>query len=153
MGSPSVSFETTLSAFGNNTGIEVPTEVIERLGGGRRPAVVVDVNGYVYQSTVAVMDGKHLISVSAAIRAETGLSGGDPIVVNLTLAQGPRPVVLPADLAAALDAEPVARRFFDGLSNSLQRYHCDNIAGAKSAETRQRRIIKAIELFLAGKPR
>lgn len=153
MGSPSVSFETTLSAFGNSTGIEVPGEVIERLGGGRRPAVVVDVNGYVYQSTVAVMDGKHLISVSAAIRQETGLSGGDPIVVTLTAAEGPRPVVLPADLAAALDDEPVARRFFDGLSNSLQRYHCDNVAGAKSEETRQRRITKVVELFLAGKAR
>lgn len=153
MGSRSVSFETALSAFGNNTGIEVPAEVIERLGGGRRPAVVVDVNGYIYQSTVAVMGGKHLISVSAAIRGETGLSGGDPIAVTLTLAEGPRPVVVPADLAAALDNDPIARRFFDGLSNSLQRYHCDNIAGAKSAETRQRRISKAIELFVAGKPR
>jgi uncharacterized protein YdeI (YjbR/CyaY-like superfamily) len=100
-----------------------------------------------------VMGGKHLISVSAAIRRETGLSGGDSIVVKLTLAAGPRPVVVPADLAAALDDEPIARRFFDGLSNSLQRYHCDNIVGAKSAETRQRRISKAIELFVAGKPR
>jgi actin-like ATPase involved in cell morphogenesis len=153
MGSPSISFETALRAFGNNTGIEVPAEVIERLGGGNRPAVVVDVNGYVYQSTIAVMGGKHLISVSAAIRRETGLSGGDSIVVKLTLAAGPRPVVVPADLAAALDDEPIARRFFDGLSNSLQRYHCDNIVGAKSAETRQRRISKAIELFVAGKPR
>jgi actin-like ATPase involved in cell morphogenesis len=153
MGSPSISFETALRAFGNNTGIEVPAEVIERLGGGNRPAVVVDVNGYVYQCTIAVMGGKHLISVSAAIRRETGLSGGDSIVVKLTLAEGPRPVVVPADLAAALDDEPIARRFFDGLSNSLQRYHCDNIVGAKSAETRQRRISKAIELFVAGKPR
>lgn len=153
MGTPSVSFETTLSAFGNNTGIEVPPEVIDRLGGGRRPAVVVDVNGFVYRNTVGVMGGKHLISLSAAIRQETGLSGGDPIQVTLTLAEGPRPVVVPADFAAALDAQPFGRRFFDGLSNSLQRYHCDNIAGAKSEDTRQRRITRAIGLFLEGKPR
>ena len=40
-----------------------------------------------------------------------------------------------------------------GLSNSLQRYHIDNIEGAKTAETRARRIDKAIGLFVAGKAR
>ena len=30
---------------GNNTGIEVPVEVVEALGAGKRPPVVVDVNG------------------------------------------------------------------------------------------------------------
>lgn len=148
-----VSFETTLSVFGNNTGIEVPPEVIDQLGSGKRPAVVVDVNGYEYRNTVAVMGGKHLISVSAAVRKETGLKGGDPITVALTMAEGPRPVQMPEDFRAALDANPSVSEFFDGLSNSLQRYHCDNINGAKTEETRQRRIVKAIELFAAGKPR
>jgi uncharacterized protein YdeI (YjbR/CyaY-like superfamily) len=46
-----------------------------------------------------------------------------------------------------------ARQFFDGLSNSLQRYHVDNINAAKASETRQRRIDKAVGLFLAGKQR
>ncbi|MBK5266668.1 MAG: DUF1905 domain-containing protein [Acidimicrobiia bacterium] len=149
----SVSFDTTLSAFGNNTGIEVPPDVIDQLGGGKRPAVVVDVNGYEYRNTVAVMGGKHLISVSAAVRKETGLKGGDPIRVTLTLAEGPRPVQMPEEFRAALDANPSVREFFDGLSNSVQRYHCDNIGGAKTEETRQRRTVKAIELFAAGKPR
>ena len=43
--------------------------------------------------------------------------------------------------------------FFNSLSNSLQRYHCDLINGAKAAETRQRRIGKAIGLFKDGKKR
>ncbi len=149
----SVSFDTTLSAFGNNTGIEVPPDVIDHLGSGKRPAVVVDLNGYEYRNTVAVMGGKHLISVSAAVRKETGLTGGDPIRVTLTLADGPRPVQMPEDFRVALGANPSAREFFEGLSNSLQRYHCDHIGGAKTDETRQRRIVKAIELFAAGKPR
>jgi hypothetical protein len=127
--------------------------LVDRLGAGRRPAVAVDVNGYVYRSTIGVMGGRHLISVSAAIRRETGLAAGDIIEVTLTLAEGPRPVVVPADLGAALDAHPYARQFFDGLSNSLQRYHCDNIVGARAEDTRRRRIAKAIDLFLAGKSR
>jgi hypothetical protein len=66
-------FETTLTATGNNTGIVVPDSVIEQLGAGRRPPVVVEVNGYQYRSTVAVMGDQYLISVSAAVRAATCL--------------------------------------------------------------------------------
>jgi bifunctional DNA-binding transcriptional regulator/antitoxin component of YhaV-PrlF toxin-antitoxin module len=146
-------FETTVAASGNNTGIVVPVEVIERLGAGKRPPVLVDVNGYEYRSTAAVMGGQHMIGISAAVRAATGLKAGDPIRVVLTVADTPREVDVPADLAAALAAEEGAAAFFAGLSNSLQRYHVDNINGAKTAETRQRRIEKAVALFREGKPR
>jgi hypothetical protein len=150
---PSVTFRTTLSSFGNNTGIEVPPELIEELGSGKRPAVLVKVNGYEYRNTVGVMAGKYLVSVSAAVRKETGLAGGDPIEVTLTLASEPRPVDVPDDFKAALDREPVAAAFFAGLSNSLQRYHVDQITGAKTPETRDRRVARAVDLFLAGKKR
>jgi len=150
---PSVSFDTTLSSFGNNTGIEVPAALIEQLGAGKKPAVEVDVNGHTYLSTVGVMGGKHLVPVSAAIRAATGLQGGDPVHVVLTRATEPRTVDMPDDFAAALAAQPRAKTFFDGLSNSLQRYHVDHVTGAKTADTRQRRIEKSIQLFLDRKQR
>jgi len=91
----SVSFETTVAATGNNTGIVVPEEVIEKLAAGKRPPVVVSVNGYEYRNTVGVMGGKHMISISAAVRKATGLKGGDPIRVTLTLADTPRDVTIP----------------------------------------------------------
>jgi hypothetical protein len=65
----------------------------------------------------------------------------------------PPEVKVPADFAAALAADERASTFFGKLSNSMQRYHIDNINAAKSAETRQRRIDKAIALFLDGKQR
>ena len=148
-----VTFETTLLASGNNTGIPVPDDVVRQLGRGRRPAVLVNVNGHDYRSTVAVMGGQYLIGVSAAVRAATGLKGGDPITVTLTVADTPRQVDVPADFAAAMDEHQPARRFFDDLSNSLQRYHVDTINAAKAPETRQRRIAKAVDLFVAGKQR
>jgi hypothetical protein len=148
-----VTFETTLTSSGNNTGIPVPEQVIEQLGRGQRPPVVVTVNGYEYRSTVAVMGGAHLIGVSASVRATTGLKGGDPISVTLKVADSPREVDVPADFAAAMGQSVPAREFFDGLSNSLQRYHVDSINAAKSPETRQRRIDKAVALFLAGRQR
>jgi Domain of unknown function (DUF1905) len=86
-----VSFETTVAASGNNTGIVVPDEVIEQLAAGRRPPVLVSVNGYEYRNTVGVMGGKHMISISAAVRKATGLKGGDPIRVTLTVADTPGP--------------------------------------------------------------
>ncbi len=148
-----VTFETTLAASGNNTGIEVPAELVERLGAGRRPPVAVDLGGYGYRSTVAVMGGRYVISVSAAVRQATGLAAGDPVRVTLTLADTPREVDVPADLAAALAADEQAGAFFATLSNSLQRYHVDTVNGAKTAETRQRRIDRAVELFRAGRKR
>jgi hypothetical protein len=149
----SVTFDTTVIGDGGKTGIEVPAELIEQLGVGRRPAVVVSVNGYEYRNTVGVMGGRHLISVSAAIRQETGLKGGDPVHVVLTVADAPREVTVPDDLAAALAADPAAAGFFGGLPSSLQRFHVDNVNGAKTAETRQRRIEKAVALFQQGRQR
>jgi hypothetical protein len=149
----SVTFETTLAASGNNTGIEVPPELVEQLGAGRRPPVLVDLDGHAYRSTVAVMGGRYLVSVSAAVRQATGLAAGDPVRVTLTLADTPREVDVPADLAAALAADEQAGAFFATLSNSLQRYHVDTVNGAKTAETRQRRIEKAVALFRAGQKR
>src|SRR3954463_15115213 len=147
----SATFETTVAAAGNNTGIVVPDAVVAALGAGKRPPVLVEVNGYQYRSTVAVMGGKHMIGISAAIRKDTGLQGGDPIRVTLTLADSPREVNVPEDLNAALAADQTAAAFFATLSNSLQRYHVDNINAAKSAETRQRRLDKAVALFPDGK--
>ena len=149
----SIAFDTTVTATGNNTGIVVPDEIIERLGAGRRPGVVVNVNGYEYRNTVGVMGGRHMISISAAVRKDTGLKAGDPIHVVLTLADRPREVTVPDDLAAALSADPAAEAFFLKLSGSLQRYHVDNINAAKTTETRQRRIVKAVTLLREGKQR
>lgn len=149
----SVTFDTTVTATGNNTGIEVPDAVIEQLGAGQQQAVVVNVNGYEYRVAVGVMGGRHLISVSSAVRKETGLKGGDPVHVVLTVADAPREVTVPADFAAALAADETAATFFGRLPNSLQRYHVEAVNGAKTAETRQRRIEKAVALFQQGKQR
>lgn len=148
-------FQTTLhqTEGANTTGIIVPAEVIEELGHGKKPSVRVTINGYEYRSTVAVMGGQFMISVSSAIRKETGLGAYDPIDVVLTVDTTPREVEVPTDFAAALGAQPTAQTFFASLSNSLQRYHVDNINSAKTADTRQRRIDKAIGLFLDNKPR
>ena len=126
-------------AMGNNTGIEVPADVIEALGGGKRPAVAVTVNGYEYRSTVGVMGGKSLIPFSSDKRAATGIKGGDAITVDVELDTAPRTVEVPDDLAAALAAADL-RAAFDKLSPSHQKAHVTSVESAKAAETRARRV-------------
>ena len=143
-------YDTTILQIGNNTGIEVPPSVIEALGGGKKPAVIVTIGSFSYRSSVAVMGGKFLISLSAERRAASGLKGGDLIQVDLQLDTTPREVTVPDDLAAALAAEPEAKAFFESLSYSNQSRHVLSITEAKTPETRQRRVEKAMEMLRSG---
>ncbi|WP_229054429.1 YdeI/OmpD-associated family protein [Aeromicrobium sp. Leaf350] len=136
-------FETTLFQQGNNTGIEVPEPIVEALAAGKRAPVVVDVNGFEYRSTIAVMGGKYLIPFSSDKRAATGLGGGDAITVTLTVDAAPRTVEVPEDLAAAL-AGTGLREAFDSLAPSKQKAHVTNVEGAKAADTRARRVAKIV---------
>ena len=132
-------FETTMLAMGNNTGIEVPAEVLEALGGGKRPAVNVTVNGYEYRTTAGVMAGRTMLPFSSDKRAATGIKGGDHLVVELTLDTAPRTVDVPEDLGTALDAAGL-RAQFDALSPSARKAHVTSVESAKAAETRARRV-------------
>lgn len=147
-------FRTTVLQSGKNTtGIQVPDEIVDALGRGKRPPVTVTIHGFTYRNTVAVMDGVYMISVSAEVRAGSGVKGGDVVDVDIELDTAPREVEVPADLAAALDAEPDARRTFDALSYSNKSWHTLQIAAAKTDETRQRRIAKSVDTLRAGRPR
>jgi hypothetical protein len=147
-------FRTTIERSGKTTtGIRIPEAVVEALGAGKRPAVTVTIKGYTYRSTVAVMGGAYMVGVSAAHRAGAGVSGGDEVDVDLELDTAPREVAVPADFAAALDAEPAARRTFDGLSYSNRSWHVLQVEGARTDETRQRRIAKSVASLKEGRAR
>ncbi len=147
-------FTTTLLLEGKTaTGFRVPPEVVEAMGKGKRPPVTVTINGYTYRSTVAAYGDIYMLPLAAEHRTPAGVSAGDEMTVDLELDEAPREVAAPDDFAAALDAEPAARTTFDGLSNSNKKWHVLNIEGAKSPETRQRRIDKSIELLREGRAR
>ena len=132
------------------TGIEVPGDVLVALGAGKRPSVRVTINGYAYPSTVGSMGGRSLIPVSAEVRARAGVAAGDLVDVEIVPDTAPRTVEVPADLKGALDQAPAARQAFDRLSYSGQRRHVLAVEGAKTDETRQRRIGKVITELTAG---
>ncbi|WP_438449308.1 YdeI/OmpD-associated family protein [Gorillibacterium sp. sgz5001074] len=129
------------------TGIPIPEEIVTALGAGKKPPVQVTLGDYTYRTTVGSMDGRFMLPLSAEHRTGAGLSAGDEVEVTLALDTEPREVVVPEDFAAALDADAEARRLFDKLSYSHKRQHLLAIEVAKTAETRQRRIGKALEII------
>jgi bacteriocin resistance YdeI/OmpD-like protein/uncharacterized protein DUF1905 len=144
-------FTTTLDPAGKNAaGFRVPREVVEALGKGKRPPVIVTINGYSYRNTVAVYGDEFLIGVAQEHRGPAGVTPGDVIEVDLQLDTAPREVEVPADLAAALDAAPEAKLAFEALSYSNKRRYTLSIEDAKSAETRQRRIEKSVTQLRDG---
>ena len=151
---PRTAYRTTIlgEAKGPN-GIEVPPTALAALGTSKKPPVQVSLNGYAYRSTVATVDGRYMIGISAQHRAASGLKAGDEVEVELVLDTARRIVELPADFAAALAAEPAAQTTFDKLSPSNKGYHVSLVEGAKSDETRQRRIEKSVAVLREGKPR
>jgi hypothetical protein len=132
----------------------VPLSAVEALGGGKRPAVVATVNGYQYRATVMGYDpADPLMPFNAEHRAASGINAGDEIDVELVLDTAPREVDVPEDFAAALAADPTAKAFFDGLSNSNKKVHTLPIADAKTPETRARRIEKSVAMLREGRVR
>ncbi|MGZ4547011.1 MAG: YdeI/OmpD-associated family protein [Blastococcus sp.] len=144
-------FSTTVLLGGRTaTGLVVPPEVVEALGAGKKPAVTVTVGGHTYRSTVAPRGGQFLIPLSAENRTAAGVAAGDTVEVDVELDTAPRVVEVPADLAAALDADPDARRRFDAMSYSHQLQHVLAVDAAKTAATRERRVVAVVTAMREG---
>ncbi len=138
---------------GTTTGFRIPDEAVAELGGGGRPKVVVTVNGYAYRSSIARMGGEYWLGLSADRRAAARVEAGDVLELEIVLDTQERTIDVPEDLAAALEREPAAKAFFDGLSFSNKRYHVEQITGAKTEATRERRVAKAVQILGEGRAR
>jgi len=126
------------------TGIEVPQEVIDGFDAGKKVAVTVEINGYSYRSSVGPYKGVNKLPVSAENRAGAGISAGDIVDITLELDTAPRVVEVPDELAAALATDAAAQAAFAALSPSAQKAHIVSVTGAKTVETRERRIAKVL---------
>ena len=131
------------------TGIQVPDDVVEKLGSGKRPPVVVTVGGYTYRTTASPMGGDFWIPLAAEHREAAGLAAGQEVDVVLELDTAPREVALPDDLSAAMD--DAARAAFDGLAPSHKKEWVRWVEEAKKPETRTTRIEKTVAGLKAGK--
>jgi hypothetical protein len=131
------------------TGIPVPDDVVEKLGGAKNAAVAVRVrktgagtDWYEYRISIATRGG-YIMSFSSANRAQSGLVAGDALDVSIELDSTPRTVQIPDDLRAALETTGSLDTLL-ALSYSKQRALIDPVEAAKAPDTRARRIEKIV---------
>jgi hypothetical protein len=131
---------TTLQPTGPATAIPLTEAQVTDLGGGKRAAVAVTIDGRTARLRLAPMGGQYLIGMSKAARAELGVEIGDLVTATVELDTAERTVEVPDDLAEALGAMPGARAAFDALSYTKRKEAARSVVDAKKPETRQRRI-------------
>ena len=131
------------------TGIEIPFD-IEAVFGAKRVPVKAVINGAEYRGSIARMGGRYLLGVPKEFRERAGIAAGEHIVVTLEKDTAERIVEVPADFAAAL-AENGLTETFEKMSYTHRKEHARAIEEAKAADTRTRRIQKAIEMLMAKK--
>jgi antitoxin component of MazEF toxin-antitoxin module len=145
-----VEFRTTVELGGKTaTGLRVPDDVVEALGAGKRPPVVVTLGGYTYRTTVAQMGGAYFVPLAAEHREPAGVAAGDEVDVRIELDSAPRETALPDDLDAALD--DAARTHFHSLAPSHRKEWVRWVEEAKKPETRAARIEKTAASLREGK--
>jgi hypothetical protein len=114
-----------------------------QLGPGKRYPVVVTLGGYSYRNTVGWYKGAFRIAFGSDNRAASGIEPGNEVDVTLELDDAPRVLELPAEFAAGL-ATAGAFEKFTALSYSKQRGFVEPWSAAKSQETRDKNLAKAI---------
>jgi bifunctional DNA-binding transcriptional regulator/antitoxin component of YhaV-PrlF toxin-antitoxin module len=142
--------KTTLDRHGtmNATGIVIPLDV-EKVFGAKRVPVRAMVNGEVYRGSIVRMGGEYRLGIPKEFRERAGIKAGDNIVVTLEPDTEPRIVELPDDLAAAISQEPGAWAVWEKLSYTHKKEHVRAISEARQAETRERRVRRAVEMIIA----
>ncbi len=144
---------TSLEPQGPATAIILTDEQVAELGGGKRAAVTVTIGDRSAALRLAVMGGLNCIGISKANRAALGVEIGDTVTARVALDKAPREVEVPAALAEALAADPLAQQTYATLAFSHRKEYARWIAEAKREETRARRVEQAIEMLRAGKTR
>ncbi len=137
--SPTKNFKTKLG----DGFIELPFDARKEFGKARCP-VKISINGYSFESTVAVYGAKYYVPVRKQRQEAAGVHAGELVDVTIAPDTKTRAVKVPAALAAVLAKNAGAKARWDALSYTHQREHAEAILEAKKPETRARRIQKVL---------
>lgn len=146
--------ELVLQPFGPAGALELSDDQVALLGDGVKVfPVTVTIAGNTLRLRLTRMAGKNVIGFSKAARAEAGLELGQAAVVHIARDAEPRRVEVPADLAAALAADPEAESRFAAMAYSHQKAYVAWVSDAKRDQTRLDRITKTVIAVRAGQTR
>jgi hypothetical protein len=107
-------------------------------------------NGMGVRAVIERLDDGYGFVLGPAWRRDCGVSAGDSVDVVLA-PEGPQRQDLADDVRAALEADPEAGAFFDGLAQFYRRAYLRWIDATKRRpDERQRRIAEMVELLRSG---
>jgi hypothetical protein len=139
------------NAGGGGAFVEVPFDV-EKAFGEKRPKIKANIEGVPYRGILTRMGTDfHMLIILKDIREKIGKTFGDKVKITVELDTEPRVLELPKELVKELKKDKEAKTFFDTLSYTHQREYVLWINEAKKEETRQNRILKAIQMLKKGK--
>jgi bifunctional DNA-binding transcriptional regulator/antitoxin component of YhaV-PrlF toxin-antitoxin module len=139
------------SVEGGGTFVYFPHDVEKLYGVKGRVPVKVTFDGIPYRGSMVRMgEPRHILLLLKEIREKLGKGKGDIVHVTVDLDDAPRVVGLAKDVEAAYKKAGVLDRY-RSLSFTHQREFNLWIEDAKQAETRKRRIEKAVEQIRAKK--
>ena len=134
-------------AGGGGAYVRIPFDV-EQAFGKKRVQVNATFDGEPYRGLLVRMgEPWHLLIILKGIREKIGKGFGDEVEVTLEEDTEPRVIEIPSALAQALEREPQALAFFDGLAYTHRREYVNWINEAKQETTRQNRVSKTIEML------
>jgi hypothetical protein len=147
-------FTAVLQKRGPAAAVVLDDDQVAEVGeGAKRFPVKATVAGYTWRGAVARMKGEFLLGLNREVREAAGVEAGDEVAVAIALDTEERTVEVPTALADALTGDPAAKAAFDGLAFTHRKEFARWIAEAKKAETRERRVAKALEMLHEGKTR
>jgi hypothetical protein len=136
------------------TFMPIPFSVEKVFGTKARVAVAGTVNGFSFRNSLLPEgDGTHSMMFGKDLQAGAKAKQGDTVAVVMWLDDQPRTVDVPKELKAALKANAKASAFFEALSPSCKKEYAEWINSAKQAETKKRRVAKALEMLASRQKR
>jgi len=141
------------NAGGGGAFVEIPFDV-EKAFGSKRPKVKAVIEGIPYRGTLARMGSeRHILIILKGIREQVGKTFGDEIKITVEADTQPREIGIPRELLKELKKDKDAKSVFDKLSYTHQKEYVAWINEAKKEETRQNRVLKAVEMLNQKKTR
>ena len=138
------------AASGGGACIPVPFDPSDVFGTRKSVRVVATYDGFEARSNVVSMHGRAVLGVHKATREAIGKGTGASVAVSLIADTAERTVDIPPELALALAASLDLNAKFDALAYTPRKEFAGWISQAKKAETRERRLAKAIEMIKKG---
>jgi hypothetical protein len=128
----------------------LPFDPAEAWGAKTRYHVRGTIDGRDVRGALEQFSEGYFLPLGPAYRQGAGLDLGD-VVTAMLEPEGPQSGALAPDIVAALDAEPEAAKFFDGLATFYRKNYLRWIDATKrSPEARAQRIAELVKLMKTG---